>query len=495
MLRSIVTLVTITCAIGCSHTKPLSCTVTCVMSSDCPEGQTCSDLGRCTGTGTCDCVAGSFLGCSGDFTTAVNCNASGNGTTDAACGAAGCNASAGRCNQCAPSETLCTTDGKTLQTCDTAGLPQPTETCALSCVDGTTSIPAHCEHVAPAYVPNACDAPATAPNLTITGGTIDPGLDATCTAIATQAGGPDVCVIRAGTITIMNAVTISGPSGSEPNRAIALVADHDLTVSGTIDLSARGIDPGPGGGATFSGAPGSGTAGGGGAGSFTRGGNGANDTNGNGGAGGATISPPIAVLMGGPSATSCIGAGCGAAVQHTFGGGGGGGLLLTSCLGTVTVSGIVNAAGGGGQGARLNLTMSAIMPPSGGGGGGNIAIAGVGVTVTGSLFANGGGGGGGCNNQAGGACPGGSGGDGQPSTAAAATGGAAGTGATGGGGGVGSTAPGIGIASGSIPPGPGGGGGGAAGHLQIYVPIGVAPTVTQAQTSPPLDPPLTAATR
>jgi hypothetical protein len=435
------------------------------------------------------CAPGAFLSCS-DPMTEVTCSATGNGTTTTACGTSGCNADAGRCNQCTPSTLLCSADGKTLETCDATGNPQPMTSCSLSCVDATSTTPARCAHIDAPYVAGACDTPATTASVNLTGGTIDPGLDASCTMIISQATA-EICVVRADSITITSTVTVVGRTGSEPNRVIAFVADHDLVLSGTIDLSAHGASPGPGGGASSTGAPGASTAGGGGAGSFTAGGNGANDTNGNGGAGGAAIAPPLVLLTGGPSAASCSGNAC--LQPHTFGGGGGGGLMLASCLGTVTVSGEVNVAGGGGQGARVNAIAGTIFPPQGGGAGGNVVIAGVHVNVSGSLFANGGGGGGGCNGQTGGLCPGGNGGDGQQ-LVMAASGGTAGTGATGGSGGFGTTTPGIGVASGQIPAGPGGGGGGAAGHLQVYTPQGIAPTIAPSQVSPPFDPPLTVTT-
>jgi hypothetical protein len=435
------------------------------------------------------CTPGAFVGCS-DPTTAVTCNSSGEGTTTTAC-AAGCNAGAGRCNECAPNAPVCFGDGKTLAMCDATGLPQLITTCSLSCVDATATAPARCAHIVPPYLPNVCDALATSSSVSLTGGTIDPGLDASCTAIVSQANGPDICVVRADTISIANTVIVAGASGVEPNRAIAFVADHDLVISGTIDLSAHGFASGPGGGAVPSGVPGAGTSGGGGAGAFTAGGAGANDVNGDGGLGGAATLSPLAVLMGGARAASCSGA-C-TDTHFVFGGGGGGALALVSCQGRVTLSGTVISSGGGGQGARTNVQGTQILAPQGGGAGGNVVIAGVGVIVTGSLFANGGGGGGGCNNQASGACPGGDGGDGLASLNAA-SGGTAGTFARGGVGGVGTMPPGVGLAGENLSAGPGGGGGGAAGHFQVYAPQGTTPTITPVLASPPFDPLLTIAT-
>jgi hypothetical protein len=386
---------------------------------------------------------------------------------------------------CAPSTLACNADGKTLERCDANGVLEPKETCSLSCVDATSSTTAHCAHIVAPYLASVCDTPATAASVALTGGTLDPGLDASCTMIVSQSGGPDICVVRADTIAITSSVTIPGPVGSEPDRVIAFVADHDLVLSGSLDLSAHGASRGPGGGEVVSGVPGSGTAGGGGAGSFTFGGSGGNQTAGNGSAGGPAIAPPLALLMGGPSAGSCAAKLCTA--QHMFGGSGGGGLALVSCLGTVTVSGTIATGGGGGQGAHVDLH-GVLMPPQGGGAGGNVVIAGAGVSVTGSVYANGGGGGGGCNGQAGELCPGGDGGDGQPMLTAAP----GGAGATGGAGEVLTMAPGVGSGTSG---GPGGAGGGAAGHLQVYAPPGITPTVAPAEVSPAFDPPLSVPTR
>lgn len=485
-LGAIAPLVLIVVDLACSHIHPPSCTVTCQVDVDCLDGQTCSSLGRCTGTGTCSCTPSELFGCA-DATTAIACNSSGDGIASTACGSVGCNASTMRCNQCAPSAPLCEADGRTLDACDASGIPQTIETCALGCVAGSGSASAHCAHVVPPYVPDVCDALASAATLSLTG-TIDPGVDMSCSAIVPQAGGPDVCVLRADSIHVSGALVVAGPTGSDPSRPIAIVADHDLIVDGTIDLSAHGVSPGPGGNAARSGTGGSGSVGGGGAGSFTAGGNGADGQGGVGGLGGAPIAPPVAILAGGAGAGSCPGLSC-----ASFGGGGGGGLLLVSCEGSVLVSGVVIASGGGGQGAHLSL-QGVILPPEGGGAGGNVSIAGGAVTITGSFFANGGGGGGGCNGQAAGQCPGGDGGDGRASTTVA-SGGASGIGSPGGGGGTGTITPGNGATSGLIPPGPGGAGGGAAGHFQIYVPQGGATTIAPVAATPPFDPTLVVQTR
>jgi hypothetical protein len=471
--------------VGCSHTHPPSCTVTCSTNADCSDGQTCSSLGRCTGTGTCSCTPSELLGCA-DATTAIACNSSGDGIASTACGSAGCNASAMRCNQCAPNAPVCEADGRTLDMCDATGIPQAIETCALGCVT------AHCASIVPPYLPDVCDASAITATTTFSGGTIDPGLDMTCAAIVPQAGGPDVCVIRSGTISISGTLVVAGPTGSEPSRPIAFVADHDLSVDGTIVLSAIGPSPGAGGSVISSGVPGAISKGGGGAGSFTAGGNGADGNGGTGGLGGAAIAPPISIFAGGAGAGSCIGNQCTRAGTYTFGGGGGGGIFLVSCRGAVSVAGGVIASGGGGQGARLGV--SAILPPSGGGAGGNVVIAGASVSVTGSFFANGGGGGGSCNNQVSTPCPGGDGGDGQSSTNVA-SGGTSSSNSPGGDGGTGVSIPGNGTTSGNIPPGPGGAGGGAAGHFQIYVPQGVTSTIAPAAASPTFDPTIVVQTR
>ena len=76
--------------------------------------------------------------------------------------------------------------------------------------------------------------PATVTDFTVSATTIDTNLDVLCTGgVVLQATGPAICVIRARTITIgPGNVAVTGP------RALALVSDQALRVTGTLDASA-----------------------------------------------------------------------------------------------------------------------------------------------------------------------------------------------------------------------------------------------------------------
>src|SRR5690606_21201674 len=102
---------------------------------------------------------------------------------------------------------------------------------------------AHCGHIEPLFFPTLCDEPATESSRTFADVTLDTKADANCNGgILTQTGGPEVCVVRYGTITIGNDVIVSG------NRAIAFVADDAVLVQGVLDVSAELTTNGPGGG-------------------------------------------------------------------------------------------------------------------------------------------------------------------------------------------------------------------------------------------------------
>lgn len=429
------------------------------------------------------CTPDEFVDCDGG--NARICNANGNGVIIMSCGTAGCNADARRCNQCVPSSVVC--DGNVVESCDADGLELPDEPCLRSCV-ATPS--AHCEYLAPVYLPDVCDARATMPSLAIsTSVTIDTGLDTNCTGgIVTQTGGPPICVIRYGTIDVQSGRTLTLTGG----RAAAFVADGDLTVAGTIDAAASGLTHGPGGGTLTSGGLANASAGGGGAGYLTAGAAGANlTTNGGANNGGAAFDPlGGSVLVGGArGARPSIALG-------VSGGGGGGALMLVSCRGNVIVSGLLDLGGGGGNGG-IDLSAGAQLMLIGGGGGGTGGygvLQGLGVQVTGQVFANGGGGGGGGANDAAGSA----GGDGTRSTTTAATGGAGATvgtsvGGRGGTGGRVGANPGVGL----IPTSQGspGGGGGSVGRFQAYTPTGVTPTLTPSAASPPFQSNRTVPTR
>lgn len=264
---------------------------------------------------------------------------------------------------------------------------------ANGCLPCNTS---ECEkHIIPKYLPTACDSTSLLPALAFTADTnLDTSDASMCTSVASQMNGPEICIVRAPTITITAQKTLKVVG----TRALALVADRELLVDGVLDASAdlRPDPPnanGPGGGLVKSGIGSAvGGPGGGGAGARTAGGAGASDA-GDGAAanGGAVGMSPAAVvsLVGGtqPAVTS----------GQRAPGGAGGAVTLVSCRAQVTVGGIVDVGGGGGYGDRLQSVGAQIFhdPAAGGGSGGTLVLQGMAVSVTGGAFANGGGGGGG----------------------------------------------------------------------------------------------------
>lgn len=222
-------------------------------------------------------------------------------------------------------------------------------------------------------------------------------------ALIAQASGPMLRVVNLGQLSIMTGATVS-IVGTHP---VVLVVHADATIAGVVDVSAR-VDvggartAGPGGddaggcaGASGSdGQAATGTGGGGGA-----GGGGFGDTGGDGGDGqgaghgghgghgGVAGNAALVPLRGG--CPGGHGGATGAALAGGLAGHGGGALELTA-LGTIEVSGALEAAGGGGGSPAL---------VNGGGGaggsGGAILLDGdtVHVEASGALCANGGGGG------------------------------------------------------------------------------------------------------
>jgi hypothetical protein len=373
-----------------------------------------------------ECTPGAFEKCSGEKS--LVCNTRGDNFELDEC-EFGCSTETGGCNVCNTPE----------------------------CVNEKRIIPKH--------LPNACTELAPRPTLTISSDTtLDTSNDLVCSTIVPQTGAPDICVLRYGKITIeaTRTYTITG------SRVLALVADRELVVDGTLDVSAIAGTNGPGGGFLKSGTGQSNA--GGGAGYRHVGAHGATTTT-NGGAlngGPAGMNPAQLVqLFGGPQAT-----------RGTDGGppgGGGGGLTLISCRGLVSVTGTIDAGGGGGFGDAFVEVVN-YRYAAGGGAGGTVVLQGMNLNVTGGIFANGGGGGGGGG-------PGGIGAD-APRNMMNASGGSPNI--NGGGfGGYGGNAnpPGNGVASSAGAAG----GGGSAGFILTFTPQGVVPAIGDT-VSPPYEP-------
>jgi hypothetical protein len=257
-------------------------------------------------------------------------------------------------------------------------------------------------------------------------------------------------------------------------RAAVLLVGDAAQIAGVIDVAAgRGprSTPGPGGGGGGSeirpalgcGAGGPGTkspvendSGGGGAGGGTDGGPGGDVGATPGGAGGQTCLPALLEPLQGGSGG---GRGSRGGAATAASGGGGGGALQITALGSLAITGTINAGGAGGDGGPTGVDASLDGGSGGGGGAGGgilleapLVIVGTGATL--AANGGGGGGGGGSGSAAGGAGDNASaslifaqGGFGAESTNSGATGGAGGpipsppdaggTGTTNGGGGGG----------------------------------------------------------
>lgn len=224
--------------------------------------------------------------------------------------------------------------------------------------------------------------------------------DNDCDQLQAQSGGPELCVVTGGAITI-NTTRATGA------RPLVIVATQTITVNGSLDVSSpRGMNTGAGGNATACLVAGTGTAdsgggaGGGGGGFGADGGDaGKGDTNNSGGgdgdsAGGNGSAMLISTFVRG----GCRGGvgGDGPSNNNGGAGGNGGGAVYLIAGTSISVSGSVFAAGGGGTGGQ---------DQAGGGGGGSGGLIGFdapSINVTGIVAANGGGGGGGGGNNSGG---------------------------------------------------------------------------------------------
>jgi hypothetical protein len=375
--------------------------------------------------------------------------------------------------ECSGSDTLACTDGSTM-------------TCSISC-SGSGSAAPHCTVIVPSNNVST-DLLAGTTDTVISGFA---GFDTDTGAITGlgRAAGSGVIdgiaygqVITTGNHSLgvfaFQNLTIASGATLHFNgaRAVVFLVGGNAIVAGLIDLSGGcyGKTPscaGPGGGdgaiytATAGGCgPGSpgvtdvptGADSGGGGGAFGgSGGNGGTETASGlpfaGGDGGAACAPFDLVPLVGGGGGGGGGPGSG---TPTSGGGGGGGLQLTA-LGSITISGTINAGGGGGDTGPTNASNGGA--PGGGGAGGAILLESPSVIVGsgGILAANGGGGGGAAQTVD----AGGVGQSGQPSTAPALGGSAAdGTTGSGGNGGSRSAAPGNGGDATDVNSGAGGGG-------------------------------------
>jgi hypothetical protein len=389
-----------------------------------------------------ECAPGEFAACRGDY--ALTCNNAGTNYDVLAC-EYGCSEAAGGCNSCSGIE---------------------------------------CEkHIIPKYLPTICNQLGNGADLDLQApATIDTSGDLNCTSVVAQQDGPEICVVRYRTIHVAQNQTLRIIG----TRVVALVADREVTIEGTIDAAAYGDMNGPGGGFLTSGSA-STSVGGGGAGFRTAGGAGGDGTTAGGAANGGAASVHAGLstlLLGGtrPAPASAV-TKTAAPPPGAILGGGGGGLTLVSCRASVSVSGLLDVSGGGGGGAKFGGAGG--HPTGGGGSGGTIVIQGLQVSVTGQLLANGGAGGGNASLDSL---------FGNPGENAArlfrrAHGGAGASAGGEGDGGDGGT---------TMSPLPGaklnGGGGGSGGFILTYTPVDVQPTLMPVAASPIVEPSATLAT-
>ncbi len=446
-------------AAGCPADEQIAC-----MPGTCtdPGRPYCDVDGTVAGTpGVClavSCAPGSFAACRGDDE-AIVCNASGNDYETKTC-ADGCDSASGGCHDC--NADRCVPGG--LSRCLDRKLEPPTA-CTAYCLDAPV---AHCAVLEPKYLPDVCDQMTMQGALDLAANTtLHTGSVSLCTGgVVAQTAAPDMCVARHSTITIRTGVVVTVSGGAPPGgggRSLALVADGDVIIDGTLDLAATGARSGPGGSevpAAFTPSPAIAE---GGAGYKTDGGHGGNMTT-DGGAmngTGATTNPLLLTgLAGGARA----------------GGGGGGAITIISCRGTVKVNGTIDVGGGGGP--------SVDSVARAGGSGGTVSIQGLRVEIRGQLFANGGGGAAGL--ATGQSPPAAAGEDGSRSFTTSAAGGAAMVGGGNGGhGGRQGVAPGPGLRPTAGRPGAGGG---STGFLQTYTPAGIDAVLLPTIASPSLEP-------
>lgn len=292
---------------------------------------------------------------------------------------------------CVAASAECAT-ASTLRSCSGPGAMALDTACVWGCV---ASGVAHCGSLVPsggAVTPADLDATGLA-DITLASTTIDStsGVINGVTGFVFQVQN-NVGIFRFKSLTITQGITIVG------TRAVALVADGPIVISGVVDArgSCVGRSAGPGGGV---GAPGSANAGAPGGGT----GGGANDDGGGGGGFGAVGGTgrggqPGGNSFGDPEITILRGGGGGGGGRNGEGGGGGGGLqFVSNGQIVITAVGGVNAGGCGapdGGGGALD-------GGGGGGAGGTILLEAPEVVIDGVLAVNGGAGA--DNNNVGGA--------------------------------------------------------------------------------------------
>jgi len=288
------------------------------------------------------------------------------------------------------------------------------------------------------------------------------------------------CVVALTSLSIPPSGTLRG----EGSRPLVLIVERSVSVSGLIDVGARGATPGPGGSKGGVGATGGPGAAGDGAGGGQvcscsmaegddcgGGGGGFGSAGGDGGEEGTpcTVTSSGGASCGGPSLDPLVGGSGGASSGQSTagavsGGGAGGGALQISCAGTIQINGAISAGGGGGQAETPVVGAGSSVGGGGGGSGGAILLEAAEIDGKGLVAANGGGGASGGRDT----CGAGAAGEDGAATLNPAKGGASGgTDCGDGGDGAAGTAGAKGGGSTVNSTGGGGGGGGGVGRIRL----------------------------
>jgi len=344
---------------------------------------------------------------------AVSCGADGMPGATMACGAPGC--SGGVCNSCQPNTTTC--QGDKLVVCNGSGTVQSATSCALGCA---TSPSAHCKALVPSYgvpapsgsLPNLlvdanatlnisnCSASPSSVDLTIDGTTMSL-IGSPQVLVKNQSGGPPICIVRFGTITVQSGFTLSVVNSASLGHVLSLQAVGDIQLAGTVTFTNAADGPSPGFNASAQGVNGNNKTmapGAGGAGAARAGGKGGTciDCNGatdyGGSAGGAAVTTSTMLLNGGSVGGSVV---SGSTVAASGGLGGGGLQLVSLNRVTLAATGRIILNGQGGTGPNLN---SNSQTAGGGGSGGTLVVEAPQVSISANaiVVANGAGGAGGC---------------------------------------------------------------------------------------------------
>lgn len=294
---------------------------------------------------------------------------------------------------CTPNAVTCT--GSTLSTCNATGTAATTSTCSFGCATAT-----RCADLAPSNgLAARLDLAAGAQPLVLTGNAV---IDTT-NGTVTNGSGAGIAVTSAiipGSPVEIFAISVRSLSAANVRvtgtRALAILSDGDVSITGVFAVSADGPTPGPGSISTGTATCIGGNGVDGGNDISGDGGGGFGSTGGTGGTANTTAGGRAGALAGDATLVPLRGGCRGGQLRNQ--GGGGGGALQISARGRITVGAgaFIAANGGGGSGGLptgiLCLLGSPCWVGAGGGSGGGILLeaATISVSSTGGLVANGG---------------------------------------------------------------------------------------------------------